>query len=266
MKVSEAGSVAPRLDESAPVAALVCAGWLMGAALAAVLMLGVWSGGFYSPASWVLAGLLGLAGVVLAILARGGRMAWWGPVAVVGAVMAAQLAGTGVVATKHWGTYFGYTGLYEHLLALKMLAGFAAGLSTVAVVVVVRRLLASGCLAAAVGMTARCTAVVGGGVLLVAMPVGMGSGAPVNQDASSLLAYALTWSLPWAAAVMATGWMTRPAALAALAAVVVSILLSASDRPMVSLIIGDTPRQPFLWAVLLVVAVGIVRLLARRPE
>ena len=81
-----------------------------------------------------------------------------------------------------------------------------------------------------------------------------------------MLAYALTWSLPWAAAVMATGWMTRPAALAALAAVVVSILLSASDRPMVSLIIGDTPRQPFLWAVLLVVAVGIVRLLARRPE
>ena len=259
-----AGYIEPRPVEGAARGAWVCAGWLMAAAVAALLMLGAWWQGFYSPATWVLAVLLGVAGVALAVAARWSRSAWWGPVAAVGAVMASQLAGTGAVATKHWGTYFGYTGLSEHLFALKVLAGLTAGLSAVATVVVARRLAAWGCLPAPVGPAARWTALVAAGVLLVALPVWIGSGSPDDHDVTSLLAYALIYSLPWAAAVVATAWATRPVALAALAAVATSILVTAAARPMVALVLGDTPRQPFAFAMLLVIAVAIVRSLARR--
>lgn len=245
--------------------AFVAGVWALAAAVSAGFALGIVSSpALYSGTSWVLAAVLVMSGVVLGIAARRGVRAWWSPVAAVAAVVAAQLAGTGMVAAKHWRTTFGYHGGSGHLPLLEILAVLMAVLTAGACVVALRRLVAWGSIPARPHMTARWTAIIGGAVLVLGLPSAIGSGSPDNQDPPSLLAYALIYSLPWGAAVVVTAWMSRSAALATLTAVAASAALAITGAPMADLVLGRQPHAPFVAALLLVMAVAAVRLVGPR--
>ena len=216
---------------------------------------GFLSGGtLYPAAAWVFALTLGVAGVALVVGA--------GPeVAGVAGVASLQLAGTGLVAVKHWRPYMGMAGTYEHLAVLQLLAGLLALAGFVAVVV---------CLAVLVGARAfpvparplvLWPSVVAGGVFLVAVPVLVGRGDPETTDVSSLGAFALLYGVPWGLSVAATAWMVRHTAVAVLAAVLGSTLVVAVTKPMVD-IVFTSPTSVFVSAAAAVVVVLAVRVLS----
>ena len=213
---------------------------------------GFLSGGtLYPAAAWVFALALGVAGVALVVGA--------GPaVAGVGGVASLQLAGTGLVAVKHWRPYMGMAGTYEHLAVLQLLAGLLALAAFVAVVV---------CLAVLVGARAFpvparplvvWSSVVVGGVLLATVPVLVGRGDPETMDVSSLGAFALVYGVPWGLSVAASAWMVQRTAVAVLAAVLGSTLLAAATKPMVD-IVFTSPTSAFVSASAAVVVVLAVR-------
>ena len=213
---------------------------------------GFLSGGtLYPAAAWVFALALGVAGVALVVGA--------GPaVAGVGGVASLQLAGTGLVAVKHWRPYMGMAGTYEHLAVLQLLAGLLALAAFVAVVVCLAVLVGAGAFPVPARPLVVWSSVVVGGVLLATVPVLVGRGDPETMDVSSLGAFALVYGVPWGLSVAASAWMVQRTAVAVLAAVLGSTLLAAATKPMVD-IVFTSPTSAFVSASAAVVVVLAVR-------
>jgi hypothetical protein len=139
--------------------------------------------------------------------------------AAVGGVFAAELAGLGIVAVKHWHPAFGMGGGYSgdlHVLQALALLVFAAGV--VAATASLVRLVVHGALPRPESQKIRRTAVAVGGAVLVLLPVAIGGGGFGRLDATSLTAFALIYSAPWGISIALTGWLGRTEARAVLAA------------------------------------------------
>ena len=215
---------------------------------------GFLSGGtLYPAAAWVFALALGVAGVALVVGA--------GPaVAGVGGVASLQLAGTGLVAVKHWRPYMGMAGTYEHLAVLQLLAGLLALAAFVAVVVCLAVLVGAGafpCLLGPWSCGRRSSWVASS---WRRFPCWWGAADPETMDVSSLGAFALLYGVPWGLSVAASAWMVRRTAVAVLAAVLGSTLLVAATKPMVD-IVFTSPTSVFVSAAAAVVVVLAVRVL-----
>jgi hypothetical protein len=192
------------------------------------------SGTLYDHSRWLLLALLAAAGI--ALVGAGALPVRWRVevarvAATVGAITAAQLSTTGIVAAKHWHPLSGMTGYgAANLHRLVMLAEFliaAAAVATLACLIVTRT--------AGVWRTGGPTryrwAGVGLGIIVaVALPAVLGSGNAQTMGARSLAAYALLYSLPWGAVIAVCGWLGRIGAVTALATVAISAAAAYSSH------------------------------------
>jgi hypothetical protein len=172
----------------------------------------------YPAAVWPLLAGLAVAGVVIVI-----RPEWVRPAAVVAAVAGAQVAGYGVVAVRDWFNANGASGMAQHNLATVVTFAAAVALwATVATCVAVGLLWRE---PTGLGLPGFRSLLVGG-VVAVGLPFALGA-AFRDADITSLGQYALTYSLPWGAALAAAGWLDRRDALTARATVAGSAVLAA---------------------------------------
>jgi len=216
--------------------------------------IGLRAGTLYPPADWVLLAGMAMCGVALVVAPRlRDRLA--DVAAGAGLVAAAQLAGTGVVAFKHWRPYVGMSGHGDHLTELKVLAVVMACAGLGASLAFLWWLVAARCLPVAVPGVARVTCAVAGLVVVVGLPVGIAAGRSELMDLTSLGAFALIYSLPWGLAVMLSGWLARPAASGALVAVLVSIGLALKGPQMASLVLSN--QTPAFVGTLIAVSVAL---------
>lgn len=177
---------------------------------------------------WPLVLGLAVAGAVLAARPRWGR-----PAAVVAAVLSAQVCGHGIVAVRDWFNTAGASGgMRQSELAL--VVGFAAVVAVCAAV--------AGCVSTAVvwrepadgwrGLRpTRPAYSLVGLVVMVGLPVTLAFG--FGTTAMTMVGqFALTYSLPWGAGLVAAGWLGRRGRIAALTAVALSVLLVAAELAM----------------------------------
>lgn len=211
----------------------------------------------YTTASWLLLGVLAVVGLVLLVVARGGEhgvRAWVRLAALaVGPVVAAQLAGTGVWAAKHWEPFYGITGgggvsltLLQGLAVLLVAGGVAAGVTCMAQLAregyLRRPSSGRGWLLVALGF-----------VVGLALPWVIAAGEPQYTDFTSIGAFALIYAIPWGGALIVAAWLARGPALAMASAVAGTAVLALVGPGM-----GDVgPSHPELGFVVAIVAAGL---------
>jgi hypothetical protein len=172
----------------------------------------------YPAAVWPLLAGLAVAGVLIVI-----RPEWVRPAAVVAAVVGAQVAGYGVVAVRDWFNANGASGMAQHNLATVVTFAAAVALwATVATCVAVGLLWRE---PTGLGLPGFRSLLVGG-IVAVGLPFALGA-AFRDVDITSLGQYALTYSLPWGAALAAAGWLDDREAVTARATVAGSAVLAA---------------------------------------
>jgi hypothetical protein len=216
----------------------------------------------YGPAHAALALSPVLTGLGLALARR--------PVQIVAATgvagfLSAQLAGVGCVATRRWPLYWGCCAVrgVEHESLMTRLA-LLMGLGCAAVAVSCLLLLVQeGLLEWQRGTAVLAPAVALG--VLEAIPWIMATSTPyVSGDVSDLGAAFLTYSGPFAAALVVSAFMSRGPALVVIGAVVASAVIGTAGRPFLDTVL---PYQHARWfAVGAAVTVGVVRFLAPRPR
>ncbi|MEQ6901758.1 hypothetical protein [Nocardioides sp. YIM 152588] len=168
-----------------------------------------WAGSTIYPWWAAVYAVAGVAGAAALLLAPDRR---WAPAVTAALVVpAAQLAGYGLVAVKHWKPAIGIGGNY---------AGKPDELAALAAVVAVAAAVATACALAQLvswrAFTARpdpATALLlgcAGALVVVALPVGIAEGAPDLLDATSLGAFALAYSAPIGLWVAGAGWLRAP--------------------------------------------------------
>lgn len=174
-----------------------------------------WSGGTIYP-WWAVVYVV--VGAMASIVTLVPRQPPGGPVVpVVLLVMAAQLAGLGLVAVKHWQPSFGmgggYAGKPEELARLAWIVGLAGLLAAASALIqlVVRRVFP-------VRGSWWVTLVVGGvgGLVLLVLPYAIGEGDPSLRDLTSLGAFVLLYSGPIGGGVVVAAWLPgrlRPLAI-----------------------------------------------------
>jgi hypothetical protein len=222
-------------------------------------------GTLYDHSRWLLVCLLAAVGVAT-ILRTPPAVAR--AVAVFGAVTAAQLATTGVVAAKHWRPLSGMTGYGSaNLTTLIQLAWLLVAAGVVAT---------AACVAAARSAGARpapnryrLLAVVAGLLIAALLPLVLGFGNGFAVGNRALAAYALLYSLPWGAAIAACGWLDRPATLGALAAVAVGAAAATVSHAVLFVrhpALGFVPTAMLATVLAVAVAVASGRVRAATPS
>jgi hypothetical protein len=157
-------------------------------------------------------------------------------------VFAAELAGIGLVARKHWHPAFGYGGGYSGGLGrLQWLALLVFAAGAVAAVASLVRLWVAGDLPRPAARPTRRTAVAVGAALLVLLPPAIGMGDSDGLDLTSLAAFALIYSLPWGLSIALTGWLGPVAARAVLTACTVCALIALVGPQMDALVSQPYP-------------------------
>jgi hypothetical protein len=246
------------------VAAALCAGVTL--VVDRVSSHGAGARSFYPSSSGVLAVAMLVAGVALAVSASRGARPWRSFASAVAAVTAAQLAGMGLVAFKHWKTHAGYGANVGNVTEQRALAALMALTCAAALIVVAWRLVTWGDIPARVAVVPRWAAAAGGLSLVLWLPGSIGGSLPDNHDATSLVAYALIYSLPWGVAVALSGWTARPTALTGLLAVSASAALASNGEPMIDLVLGhQAQHRPFAIAAAVALAVAGLRLVWTGP-
>jgi hypothetical protein len=231
------------------------------------------TGTLYSWTGWVLLAMLGVVFAVL-LLVPPRLAAARASAAAVGAVVAAQLAGTGAVAVKHWGPHIGIGAPGANVGELKVLALAMALAGSLAVAACLWQLLlpdpptadppapeqpkprpATRGLLVALGL-----------LVSLGLPWAIARGTPQMQDFTSLGAMALMFSLPWGLALALAGWLPTEAGGAMCLAVAGSVVLALAGPDMKDLMYSN-PTPGFVAAL---VAAGLVFLVPaggfRRPR
>jgi hypothetical protein len=210
---------------------------------------------------WVLVGV-GLAAGVTSVLAaaRPGPARHAAPA--VAAVAAAQLAGSGFVAFKHWQPAIGMGGGYGgNLTVLKQLAIVIGLVGVATAVAAIRLLVANGDLPHPASLPVRVLSCAAGALIAVALPVSQAAASAYMRDITSVGAVGLIYAGPWAVTVALAGWLTRPAATAALGSVALGCCLGLYGPQMTDLINAD-PKPAFatvLAVTVMVLTVVLVR-------
>ncbi len=215
----------------------------------------------YGPGHWALWAILTGSGLVL----LKARPAFAGAAATAGALAAVQLCGTGIWAVRHWEPFTGMGGWGEPVLWL--LRPLAAGLALACAAVAVACALAvlhSGAWQPAAGPR-RWLPVAAGALLAAGLPVVLLGGlGPITM----LGTYGLLYSLPWGAAIAATGLLRRDAAITAGVLAVTGPLAVAGWQLSWDLYYGHSGRPyllTLLAAALLAAAATAVPVLRARP-
>lgn len=220
----------------------------------------------YTSASWLLLGVLAVVGLVLVVMAKGeasGRHARLRLAALaVGPVVAAQVAGTGVWAAKHWESFYGVTGgggvsltLLQGLAVLLVAGGVAAGVACMAQLAgegyLRRPSSGRGWLLLTLGI-----------VVALALPWVIAAGEPQYTDFTSIGAFALIYSIPWGGGLVGAALLTREPAQAMAGAVAGTALLALVGPNM-----GDVgPSHPEVGFVVAIVAAGFLSVLHRHAR
>jgi len=216
----------------------------------------------YPMSAWVLVTLLALGGVV-AVWGRWSESVTAVTGVAMGGVAAAQLAGMGLVANKHWGPWTGMGMSADNLDQLHRMALAMAVSAAVAVVVCLGSLVQLHGFDAPSPVVARRTSLAVGAAVVVLVPLVVGAGSPETLDLTSLGAFALMWALPWGIALILCGWLVRPGVLGAVVGVGVSALAALVTAPMTEIVFSQTYRAAFA---LVLVAVGVVARERLRPQ
>lgn len=207
------------------------------------------AGGLSSVYPWWTAVLVHVELAVAVLVLRSQRPAVLQAAAVAGAVVALQLAGTGVVARKHVRPALGTGGITGDVVPLE----HAALVLAVAGVVALGTCLTL--LRACAGPAhRRAGALALGLAVAVLVPLAVALTDREMRDVTSLGAVALAYALPWGAGLAATGWLARPAALAAVGTVAGSALLALLGPQLPDLVTGD-PRPAFAGALVVALVV-----------
>ena len=166
----------------------------------------------YDYGTWLLVAGLAVVGVILvAARVRVVRV----PAAAAGGVLAAQLAGTGVVAFRRWVPVGGFGhGKWDNIrpaaagrVPCSPSAASAPSWSASSRSAPRRRSPSGPWTAARVALSA-------GLLVVVALPVVFAGGQADILDVTSIGAHALVYSVPFGVSLALTGWLSRPAAVA----------------------------------------------------
>jgi hypothetical protein len=181
---------------------------------------------------WAFVAVLLVAGLMLT------RAANTPMAAAVALVVAAQLAGAGIVAQHHWrgaaGPACGYWTNQQLIKTTAIIAAVAATIAALACLQVVwatRR--ASPAPARSLGTPVHLASMVVGVLVAVALPFLLAVGDSAAQDRTSLGAFALLWSLPWGGALVLSAFLARPVAVAVALSVAVSAASAYPDYALV---------------------------------
>jgi hypothetical protein len=211
------------------------------------------TGTLYDHCRWLLLGLLVVAGIGLLVR---GRIVVTQIAATLSVIAGVQLMTTGIVAAKHWRPLSGGNGVgaanLSQLILLAWVLIVAAGVATAACLVSARTSGVRGR-----SSRYRWIALAAGVVIAVGLPPILGSGDVVSIGVRSQAAYALLYSLPFGAAIAASGWLNRAAAITALATVAVC---SAGARASHGVLGVHHPARGFLPIVVVAIALAALRL------
>jgi len=191
----------------------------------------------YDGSRWVLVAMLAVGGAVVATATGAARSS----AAAVSFVITLQLAGSGVVARKHWLPYYGSGGgPPRHIAVLYGLAIVLAVVNAVAAVICWLTL------RPAAAPWPRASSYMALGVATsVVLPYLFGRGSSDNLDLTSLVGYAALASVPFGLSFITAGLVRREVAASLLAAVCLSSLIDA--RAAAPMTFGFTnPDRPFL--------------------
>ncbi|MCL8027274.1 hypothetical protein [Nocardioides bruguierae] len=224
---------------------------------------GAWTAGgptVYGPLQVLLAATTLGAGLVL--LMRRGAVVTAAALGVAG-LCAAQLAGTGLVATRRWPLYRGCCSTEQItaeplVTALAALLAVVGGLAAATCLVLLLLLVRSRYATWSQPVAVRATGVAAGVVVLVVGPVlvtGLLTGG--SGDRADLLAWTLACSLPIGAALALSSALPRPAAWTVLAVVAAGALAASLGTSFLE------TRLPWGGARALVVAAAVVVTLSR---
>ncbi len=149
------------------------------------------------------------------------------------------LAGSALVAVKHWRPYGGMGVGYAHTHQMEILALAIAASSFVMAALVLWWMVRVSGFPTQTRPRIRLVAIVAGVGLIVAVPLLVGMGSSETMDARSLGAFLLIYGLPWGLAVIMTAFMTREVSLGVLGVAVVSSGLTIVLPPMPDLVFGS---------------------------
>jgi hypothetical protein len=218
----------------------------------------------YTSATWGLVGCLALVGLVMVGVApsSSARFGIRRLAPAVGLVLAAQVAGTGCWAAKHWEPFYGMSGGVAPLRQMQVLAGVLVLCGVMAGAASLWQLAATGELRLPAGWPGAwvCTGV---GLLIVAvLPWIIAAGEPDYTDFTSIGAFALIYSIPWGGALAVAGWLRRSPALAVTGAVA-GTAVWALVGPSMGDVGPSNPAAGFAVAALVALVLGV--LIVRRP-
>ncbi|WP_224274694.1 hypothetical protein [Nocardioides lacusdianchii] len=239
-------------------APLTGVGALLAGAMACIVVAvdgdGSWGGGFagssltiYGPGQAALAVALVLTGALLVLP----HIRHEAVLLAIAGLLAAQIAGTGLVGFRRWPLYWGCcapSGITEQAL-VRALALLLAGAGGVAALLCARRLVRTRHSWSTGPQGMGAAAVAGAATVALVGPLLVVHGDP-NADVRDLLAWGVTYALPYAAALALAGWMRTRAALTLLGAVALSTVAAHAGAAMLEL------RQP--WGAALVLVLGVV--------
>jgi hypothetical protein len=179
--------------------------------------------------------LAGLVALVAGVRAPVVRLA----AGAAGFVAGAQLAGTGLVAHKHWEPAFGMGGGfgdYAHVDTYKRLALLVAVLGGLAAVAAIGQLWAAGAFDRRAGKAVVGAFMAVGIAVIVAAPPALMAGEGASAAPRLWGAMGLVYAGPWGMSVILAGWVSRPAAIALSVAVLGSVAAVAVGPQMVDLL------------------------------
>ena len=214
----------------------------------------------YDYGTWVLVVALAVAGLVL-LTSRTASLRVLAAAA--GGVIAAQLAGTAVVAFRRWVPVGGFGhGTWDNLSQLRTVSALLAICSLGAVVACLASLRDDRAVPVQVGRLARAVAAAAGLLVAVALPIIVAGGRSDVLDIQSLGAHALVYSLPLGVSLVLTGWLSRAAAWAVALAVMASgLVLADPNRQLVT-----TPAHTSGLVLVLVAATAVLVTRAARAD
>ena len=145
-------------------------------------------------------------------------------------VMAAQLAGLGLVAVQHWKPSFGMVGGYagkpEELVKLAWVLGFAGTIATLASI---GQLVSARAFPIRTSVTDALPLVGVGALIVLMLPFGIAEGDSELQDLTSLGAFVLIYSAPIGLTVACTAWLLPRLRLTAIVSCALAAAFSALD-------------------------------------
>lgn len=195
-------------------------------------------GSLFGPAQVVLVAALLLLGAVLLVRGHDGRML---PAVAVAGLVAAELAGVGMVSVRRWGIFVGggYAGVPT--------VGWQQGRVLAAAMALVCAAVAIGCLVVLLRHRARphrglaALSVTAGAAVALLGPLAVWS---PFLDLPDLAAWALMYAVPFALALALTAWVPRRVGLALAVAVAASAVVAPLGESFLEAVVPSGPAVP----------------------